>query len=450
MRHACHGIGQTVHAGSTLCVRAEAAYHRANELVAVVERVLAVTSVDASDGAAAVAAATAAAQASGDDAVPLLWSPSITEVTDAENAAAGAELHAAHQLLPSAVRAIVARHQGVDVLCAAHPEQRYGFVRSLRGTLFGEVVLAAQLAQQQHASAAAASAAVQEPALVAVKLSFWRKFGEAAPRKRIENFMREARVIRDLSPMHPNMVRTIECAWDEERHWIVMEFVRGGELFDRVQAAGLGGLPADFSRHLFRQLLAALAFMHARGYCHLDVSLENALVTEDDDLKLFDFGQTRRFLRSAAGAVLPFRGDVPVCNKAYCRPPEMVLGQPVCGPAADVYGAVASLWTMRHGRHPPTALSTAWRECDAGRVARVSRHQCGCSECRALQAEADAAGAPGMGRSCRLSEAACALMARGLCMPHKRASVAELLEMDWMREAGAADEGEDEGEQAAE
>ncbi|KAL0923976.1 hypothetical protein M5K25_004770 [Dendrobium thyrsiflorum] len=86
---------------------------------------------------------------------------------------------------------------------------------------------------------------------------------------------------------HPNIVQLFEVMATKAKIYFVMEYVRGGELFNKVAK---GRLREDITRKYFQQLISAVAFCHARGVYHRDLKPENLLLDENGDLKVSDFG----------------------------------------------------------------------------------------------------------------------------------------------------------------
>jgi eukaryotic-like serine/threonine-protein kinase len=96
-------------------------------------------------------------------------------------------------------------------------------------------------------------------------------------------FSREARVAAGLS--HPNLIGVYDYAEAAERPYLVMEYVPGGNLAELMsQKAAI-----DCER-LARELLGALAHIHAAGIVHRDVKPQNVLIAPDGSAKLIDFG----------------------------------------------------------------------------------------------------------------------------------------------------------------
>jgi serine/threonine-protein kinase len=99
----------------------------------------------------------------------------------------------------------------------------------------------------------------------------------------LARFRREARVAASLS--HPNLIGVFDYAEGDERPYLVMEYVPGENLAERMAA----GNSLDCER-LARELLGALAHIHAAGIVHRDVKPGNVLIAPDDSAKLIDFG----------------------------------------------------------------------------------------------------------------------------------------------------------------
>ncbi|KAK1281898.1 CBL-interacting protein kinase 23 [Acorus calamus] len=97
---------------------------------------------------------------------------------------------------------------------------------------------------------------------------------------------------REISTMklirHPNVIRMYEVMASKTKIYIVLEFVTGGELFDKI--ASHGRLKEDEARRFFQQLINAVDYCHSRGVCHRDLKPENLLLDAYGVLKVSDFG----------------------------------------------------------------------------------------------------------------------------------------------------------------
>jgi serine/threonine-protein kinase len=99
----------------------------------------------------------------------------------------------------------------------------------------------------------------------------------------LARFRREARVAASLS--HPNLIGIYDYAEGDERPYLVMEYVPGENLAERM--SGKAGVDCE---RLARELLGALAHIHAAGIVHRDIKPGNVLVAPDGSAKLIDFG----------------------------------------------------------------------------------------------------------------------------------------------------------------
>jgi eukaryotic-like serine/threonine-protein kinase len=99
----------------------------------------------------------------------------------------------------------------------------------------------------------------------------------------VARFRREAQTAASLS--HPNLVDVYDYSEEGERPYLVMQFVPGETL-----AARLARGEAVDREGLARELLAALAHIHAAGILHRDVKPGNVILEPDGTAKLIDFG----------------------------------------------------------------------------------------------------------------------------------------------------------------
>lgn len=101
----------------------------------------------------------------------------------------------------------------------------------------------------------------------------------------IAHIKREISILRRVR--HPNIVQLYEVMATKAKIYFVMEYVKGGELFNKVAK---GRLKEEVARKYFQQLISAVAFCHARGVYHRDLKPENILLDEDGNVKVSDFG----------------------------------------------------------------------------------------------------------------------------------------------------------------
>lgn len=164
----------------------------------------------------------------------------------------------------------------------------------------------------------------------------------AADRRGAAELMRQAKLVRALR--HENLARVEEVVAGAQGVFLVMEFVPGGSLADRLAEGPLA--PAEAVRHV-RGVLRGLDALHARGVVHGDVKPANVLLAADGAAKLADFGLARACRPDAADATRTFVG---VEGTLSALAPEQVAGAPAT-PASDVYAAGALLYRLLTGEH---------------------------------------------------------------------------------------------------
>ncbi len=183
---------------------------------------------------------------------------------------------------------------------------------------------------------------------VAVKRLSRALVGDAVAQRR---FQREARAL--ASTHDPNVVAVFDVGEDEDGPYLVMELVEGTSL--RTLLDREGRLEPTRSLAIAAAVAQGLAAVHAHGVVHRDVKPSNVFVTDDDEVKIGDFG----IARIAEGAAVTRSGEV-LGSAPYIAPEQLTGG--TVGPAADLYGLGCILFEMLAGRPPfegddPVALS---------------------------------------------------------------------------------------------
>ena len=116
-----------------------------------------------------------------------------------------------------------------------------------------------------------------------------------------ENIAKDIRLLEEELAIlqqvdHPNIVKFDQCYIDHRYVHIVMEHCRGGELFDRIVAAQR--FTERHAADVMSQMIGAVKHLHGHGIVHRDLKPENFLMddtTENSEVKLIDFGLSKRF-----------------------------------------------------------------------------------------------------------------------------------------------------------
>ena len=143
--------------------------------------------------------------------------------------------------------------------------------------------------------------------LVAIKTSSWDRI-RTGRGKHLKDPLKEAAALQHVGSYHENLLGCLEVLQDETCLYTVMPHCAGGDLYSKIPGlhsgnANLHTKPPPKSvrtpneeqaRASFRQLLQALFHLQKKGVCHRDISLENLMLDEHNNLVLIDFGLALR------------------------------------------------------------------------------------------------------------------------------------------------------------
>ena len=187
--------------------------------------------------------------------------------------------------------------------------------------------------------------------IVAVKVLAERFADEEGIRRR---FTHEALAAARLSNA-PNTVTIFDVGEHDGRPYIVMEYLPGGSLADRLAAEG--AQPPGRALAWLRQTAAALDAAHAAGIVHRDVKPANLLLDDEGNVRVADFG-----IASAVG-LDSFTAAGTVLGTAGYLAPEQARGEQAT-PASDRYALAVVAFELLTGARPfardsPTAEAAA-------------------------------------------------------------------------------------------
>nr|ABY58263.1 serine-threonine kinase [Persea americana]ABY58269.1 serine-threonine kinase [Persea americana] len=158
----------------------------------------------------------------------------------------------------------------------------------------------------------------------------------------IDQIKREISTMRLAS--HPNVVQLYEVMATKTKIYFVLEYVKGGELFNKVAK---GKLKEDVARKYFQQLVSAVDFCHSRGVYHRDLKPENLLVDENENLKVTDFGLSALAESKRQDGLLHTTCGTP----AYVAP-EVISRKGYDGAKADIWSCGVILFVLLAGYLP--------------------------------------------------------------------------------------------------
>jgi len=155
-----------------------------------------------------------------------------------------------------------------------------------------------------------------------------------------ERFLREARVIASLN--HRHVVTIYDVGVEDERHYISMEYLTGGDLKSRIAQ----GVPATTALRIVDNIASALQAGHEKGIIHRDVKPANILFGDDGTPLLTDFGVAKQ---TDTSTLVTKTGSI-LGTPAYLSP-EQAHGISLDG-RADMYSLGIVLYEMLTGARP--------------------------------------------------------------------------------------------------
>jgi serine/threonine protein kinase len=165
-------------------------------------------------------------------------------------------------------------------------------------------------------------------------------------------FIQEAKAAARLN--HANIAQVYEISEEDGELYIVMEYLSGGSLRDRLADVKGRALPLNEVLNWIMQTAAGLAEAHRQGIIHRDIKPDNLMLTESGEVKITDFGLARlesSATLTASGATL---GTVNYMS------PEQVLGKKF-DHRADLFSLGATCFELLTGHRAfegPDAAAT--------------------------------------------------------------------------------------------
>ncbi|KDO86586.1 hypothetical protein CISIN_1g012228mg [Citrus sinensis] len=161
--------------------------------------------------------------------------------------------------------------------------------------------------------------------------------------KMVEQIKREISTMKLIK--HPNVIKIIEVMASKTKIYIVLEFIDGGELFDKI--AKHGRLKEDEARRYFQQLINAVDYCHSRGVFHRDLKPENLLLDSYGVLKISDFGLSAISQQVREDGLLHT-----ACGTPNYVAPEVLNDKGYDGRASDVWSCGVILFVLMAGFLP--------------------------------------------------------------------------------------------------
>ncbi len=157
-----------------------------------------------------------------------------------------------------------------------------------------------------------------------------------------DRFRHEAKVQASL--IHPNIVTLYNYFREGDNYCMVMEYVEGVTLKQLI--SNTGPLPEQKAVWVLNQLLEAVGYAHKKGIIHRDIKPSNILLTNDNTVKILDFGIAK---------ILQDKGLTKTGTKMgtiYYMSPEQIKAVKDIDKRTDIYSIGVTLYEMLSGRVP--------------------------------------------------------------------------------------------------
>ena len=123
--------------------------------------------------------------------------------------------------------------------------------------------------------------------LVAIKSTDRDQIKEESLKRKM---MQEIDILKSLK--HVSHIKLLETFQTAKHYLIVMELCPGGDLLNYVRKRRK--LTEPSAKYLFKQIMQGIAYMHSIGIVHRDIKLDNILLDGQGNVKIGDFGVSRR------------------------------------------------------------------------------------------------------------------------------------------------------------
>ncbi|KAJ8551099.1 hypothetical protein K7X08_000469 [Anisodus acutangulus] len=159
--------------------------------------------------------------------------------------------------------------------------------------------------------------------------------------KMVDQIKREISIMKLVR--HPYVVRLHEVIATRTKIYIILEFITGGELFDKI--VHHGRLSEAESRRYFQQLIDGVDYCHIKGVYHRDLKPENLLLDSQGNLKISDFG-----LSASPGEGVNILKTT--CGTPNYVAPEVLSHKGYDGAVADIWSCGVILYVLMAGYLP--------------------------------------------------------------------------------------------------
>jgi len=143
--------------------------------------------------------------------------------------------------------------------------------------------------------------------------------------------------------IHPHIVSVYDAIWEEDMHYLIMEYVDGTTLKEyRLKEESL---PLEKALKYFFQCAKALDYAHQNGVTHRDIKPANIMISNKDEIKISDFG----IAHVEGNSELSVTGSL--TGSAYYASPEQLRNDSLT-PQTDIFSLGVVMYEILSGAKP--------------------------------------------------------------------------------------------------
>ncbi|KAK5645017.1 hypothetical protein RI129_006317 [Pyrocoelia pectoralis] len=146
---------------------------------------------------------------------------------------------------------------------------------------------------------------------------------------------------------HPNIINILNILEINKVVYMFMEHCKNGDLLEYIRTHG--ELSERRTKHFFRQTVDAVQYLHNQNIAHRDLKCENIFLTQNNTVKLGDFGFARKSIDDNTGKKLLSNT---YCGSAAYAAPEVLQGIPYDPKMYDVWSTGCILFIMLFASMP--------------------------------------------------------------------------------------------------
>jgi len=154
--------------------------------------------------------------------------------------------------------------------------------------------------------------------------------------------IREIALLKELK--HPNIIHLLDVINTSKKLVLIFEYCESDLKKKEDEFLGKNEkFPALLAKKYFKQVLEGISYLHKKKIIHRDLKPQNLLLTENDEIKICDFGLAR-------GTGVPIQTYTNEVVTLWYRPPDILLGSKMYDNSIDLWSVACIFGEMMNGK----------------------------------------------------------------------------------------------------